>query len=300
MQLFTGQVAFAADPQPYEGTYGPRFSIKVQLDPGQVVPPRCRTDAQGRVSVFVKPNDAETPYLRSLQRDDRVTLSWDEANSKKSSMDLVVPAGYVVTAALPPLPPQVQQPPPTYQQQAAPTGKAADTGAVWYPPTDSERDVKVAIGREVIKLQLELMNEAQVEAVKAGFPDLTPDVIQDLAATGLIQAERTYRPGMVAYKPAVLDEIETAFLSGVDDTSEETLVASVLDGIAKAVGKDRRAITELLSSFGLRRDSLSGGQDNQLFLLSVARAYYTELAASNEADTRRKIEKEFNLTGSLF
>lgn len=307
MQLFTGEVVFAADPQPYDAGYGPRYNVKVRLD--QPAPERVRTDKEGRVTVFVRPTDSDAPFLRSLVKGDRVTLSWDDGNAKKTSMDLVVPAGFVGEAQ-PPLPAQTTQ---TYRPPAIDGGVAfrtPDGQAVraepptWYPLADEEREAFLSIAGHSMDLAIILMSEAQVKLALAGFGEVSDlRVLQALAASGHIQAHKEYRRGMVVHKPATLDETESAFLAAIDNSSEDALVASVLDGVARAVGSDRKAVGELFKSFGLTRNELAGGQDSQLFLLNVARTYYEALRTENgsEPQARRIVEEKFNLSdASLF
>lgn len=295
MQLFTGSVVFAADPEPKDWGNGPRFSIKVLLD--QPAPAGAKTDDRGRVAVYVNPTDAETPYLRSLKRDDRVQLSWDEGNSKKKSLDLIIPAGFSGGSPPPQQPAISQYAAPATTQATNPnqlTPLTPPPSPVWYPPSDADKDAKVAIATETIRLQLELMTVTQVEAAKAGF-ELSIDVVQDIAVTGLIAADKQFRPGMTVYKPAELDEVERAFLAGLDTSTPDALLASVLDGIGAAVKETRNDVAALLKSFGLSRDAITGSQDSQLFLLNVARTYTDTKLVDGEAAARRKVEAQFGL-----
>lgn len=301
MQEYLGEVAFPADAEPFQGDYGPRYSVKFRLVDAAgnpvAAPPRCRTDKEGRVSVFASPTDPVTPYLRSLQRNQVVKLMWTgDSNAKKTSMDLVVPAEY---AGVAPQPVPMGTPAPTRPVPVnVPSQKpmVADQPQVWYPLTDEEMDAFLHIAGTMMDTAIVLMTTAQVKLAQAGFGEVKDlRVLQALAATGYIQAGREYKRGMTVHKPAQLDEAESVFLAGIDNSSEESLVASVLDGIAVSVSMTRQEVAELLKSFGLTRAELTGGQESQLFLLNVARTYYEAAKEKSQAECRRLIEDKFGL-----
>jgi hypothetical protein len=187
-QIYTGKVIFPASNEPYSGPFGPSYNVKVELEQ-QSAP---KSDERNQTVIYKKADSPEINYLRSLGKDDKVTLLYKSSGDGKEWYEFIIP-----THAEPKKPPK----------QAKPAA---------YYDTDDWMELAQYVWDTHI---LACMKIAAVD-----FPDIEASELADLAITLFINTDRAYKGGMRA--PEVVEETE---LDGIEEVVEKPSIKDRLE-----------------------------------------------------------------------
>ena len=230
MDLYTGTVIFPADPEPYEGKFGPSFNVRVKIDQ----PNAPKTNAQNEASIYARAGTDKAEFLRSLRKGTTVTMVYND-NGKSTWYDFVTQANE--------------------KKESAKKGVPAKQVNVWTPPSADESAVYNAIFA-LTKEQLKSMIDDWADE----YPDATFDEIIRLATTTFINVSRTYKPNMTLAdaEPIFEKERDDIVLSqwGNDPKKLLELIAELEPSFE---GTEMPIV--ILKELGFKSDEIATGED---------------------------------------
>jgi hypothetical protein len=221
--IYTGSVEWPCDPEPFEGDYGPKYSLKVRMDNANA--PKAR---DGIVTIYRAPDHGDTPFMRSLVKDDPVQLLLVE-KKPNPYWSFVVPQDWVPSGPPPTAAPQQQRWQDVKTSVPAPSSSAAPK------PTNEYQPVTVEDALVFQRVAGDIANNlvGVYNMMRGLLPEDTPEeTVRAFSSTVFIQANKVYRQGMVINEPVEHTELEEKYITYVNEAVGDTWTKSA---VAKAI-----------------------------------------------------------------
>lgn len=205
MQTYNATVEFPAPEEPFNGDYGPKYSVALRPDDQSA--PKVN---DGLIKIYRSPDHSSTPYMRSLRKGDRVQLVY-VAKGGMSYYDFVMNGAENVQPTTHTAPVETATPTPVKKQEPQ--------TRIYIPFSDEETETFVKIAQEQVEIILSLMKNIPDDGLGLSTEDR-----RAIAVTAYIQANKVYSRGMVLEEllPQLFDDE-----SDGDDVNQDTEDASV-------------------------------------------------------------------------
>lgn len=150
------------------------------------------------------------------------------------------------------------------------------THMVWTPLTNEEKNVKLTIANHHIDMLESVM---ALVSVRESFDDLTPDQIARIATGALIQADRTYRPGMViagSESDSVSHRLEVAVGGKVGDEKTQAFINFIMSEVGSSVLTSKDSVISLLIRFSFSGKDITAADNDELLTIVNACAEFVD------------------------
>jgi hypothetical protein len=253
MQLEKAFVEYPTKDTPYEGNYGPSFSIGLIPENDGL----HRVNEKGILNIWKKEGSAQANFMQTLAKGDAVNIIWTEPSSgRQGYWAFIIPKGGIT-------PPTAQSP--------APTPLIKQSQSTWLPYTDDELNVLDVMMAEEIQIISHMGIDRVGELIEAASTD---DKIR-IAITAYINAKKSFCRGMALAASASLDK--DAYVNAVKAGGSDVMQA-VLQSIC-IYAKGYKSIDEVIEVFkkvGLSSDMIKA-DDHETWItaLDVADEFMT-------------------------